>query len=253
MAFSWTNTVSPGEVIENEIYAEIYDNLDSLYNSIDRSDLITDRPDINDYDLITNEVLTDIKDEVVVIDELNYCRTHYDNHRIADYVTYNVDHDADQNTSEKSDHDSTHQSTHYATHDDTHNTTKWISHNVTHDVARCLTEYTDHDTSELASHDQVKNQAQNSGVQSVKHHVYLATHKANVQKVNRTGYNRYAYNPYNSFSGCLCAGWRLGRGQHPAEAFPTCPRHACHSFYWSKFATVDPYTRLADRRKCPWN
>jgi hypothetical protein len=173
MSFDWTGYIAvSGNNISDEIPEKVYNNLDILYGDVDADVPSREDDPILENEIITNEVLTDMKDEVVLIDSLNYCRTHYDGHRIVDNATYDVTYDSDYNATEKSDHDSTEYTTHYDTRDNIHYTTRLYSHNLTHDNSDEVSVQTTHDNDENSDHDSGRNTAEKTSVKTVENGAY---------------------------------------------------------------------------------
>jgi len=122
-------------------------------------------------DYISNESLAEIKEDIILADEMNYCRTHYTDHRSSDYATYDITRNLDHNDTEKSIHYADENSDYNATQRTTHYDSRLHTHNVTHDSTKHIsvdssqnsTHLNDHHGGYYSSENSDADSTQNSG------------------------------------------------------------------------------------------
>jgi len=137
MGFSWTTPSSGGSsIINDSTLDEIQTHLDTLFGDVNYDRPTCTYEDINADNFISNESLAEIKEDIILADEQNYCRTHYADHRSVDYTTYDMGYDADHNTTEKTTHYSDENSDYNATQRTTHYVSRLATHNISHNTTQ---------------------------------------------------------------------------------------------------------------------
>jgi len=89
MAYTWTTVTSGSTLIQDEIMDEIHSYLNSLYSELEldpHSWGYNASEDMKEDDTYMSEIKTAIE----YADEMNYCRTHYAEHRSLDLSDYNA-------------------------------------------------------------------------------------------------------------------------------------------------------------------
>jgi hypothetical protein len=156
MGYSWIE-VNISNPILSDIINEIHDNLDLLYD-----DLEINRRDWESDEEVEDSHMSTIKTAIEHADDMNYCRTHYTDHKTNDLDGYYVSHDESYNLTEDTDHDVTYDSLykvdayddhynnrlydHYTGHRDnvnlTHRATNYIGYDINDNVTHLNSEKT---------------------------------------------------------------------------------------------------------------
>jgi hypothetical protein len=153
MGFSWTTPSSGGEsIINDSTLDQIQTHLVTLFGDVDYDRPTCSYEDINADDHISNESLAEMKEDIILADEMNTCRTHYTDHRSSDYATYDVGRDLDHNDTEKTTHYSDENSDYNATQRTTHYTSRLATHNITHNSTQHVSVDSGHQSVHLADH-----------------------------------------------------------------------------------------------------
>jgi len=187
MGFSWIPPI--GSDVEDSIMDEIQNNLRTLY----MTDLDIQPPagtvidywplnfDVGEGDEVDDTHMSRIKTAVDYANYMNYCRTHYADHRDTDNPSYDIGRDDTHDTSRLATHDSTKQTVHYTTRQTTHYTTRLYNHNTSHDDALHTSRRDTHNTSQDQNKNVTIKDAERSGDYSSYDSGYCGGYQAGVQ------------------------------------------------------------------------
>jgi hypothetical protein len=186
MGFSWISS-SLYDEIEDSVMDEIQANLKILYET----DLDIGVPewsfDADEGDEPLESHMDEIKAVVDYAHDRNYCRSHFDGHKVIDNSAYNVSKDAAEDASVYSGHNTTKQETHYTSKDATHYTNRLYSHNELHDgnyhAARQEAHYSDQEISKQTNVRTHENYTECGQDYNVVFTSYLSSDEAGYNKV----------------------------------------------------------------------